>query len=229
MDIHGLQKMTLLDYPEKVAATIFLGGCDFRCPYCHNFELVEAPGEPVITQEELFSFLEKRRGILDGVTVTGGEPCLRKDLKDFVAQIKEMGYLVKLDTNGNHPEVLMELAEGDMIDYVAMDIKNSLSKYGMTIGVPDFDTSNVEKSIDYLIHGKIPYELRTTVVSQFHKKEDFEEIGRTIEGARAYFLQQFVQRETVPDTSLTSPSREDMEIFLETVRKYVPTSEIRGI
>ncbi len=229
MDIHGIQKMTLLDYPGKVAATIFLGGCDFRCPYCHNFELVEAPGDPVMTQEELFAFLEKRRGVLDGVVVTGGEPCLRKELKEFIRCIKEMGYCVKLDTNGNHPELLEELIGSGNIDYVAMDVKNSLTKYGFTIGVKDFDTSNVERSIELLLQGKIPYEFRTTTVKEFHTAEDFESIGKMLKGAEAYFLQQFVQRDTVPDAGLTSPDKEDMETFLEIVRRYVPNAQIRGV
>lgn len=229
MDIHGIQKMTLLDYPGKVAATIFLGGCDFRCPYCHNFELVEAPGDPVMKEEKLFDFLEKRKGVLDGIVVTGGEPCLRKDLKEFLGRIKDMGYSVKLDTNGNHPQALEDIICSGIVDYVAMDVKNSLSRYGETIGIQGFDTSNVEGSISLLLKGKTQYEFRTTAVKEFHTREDFEKIGKLIAGANAYYLQQFVQRDTVPDAGLTSPSKEDMEQFLETVRRYVPNAQIRGV
>jgi pyruvate formate lyase activating enzyme len=221
--------MTLLDYPGKVAATVFLGGCDFRCPYCHNFELVLDPPAPIMSEEEFFSFLEKRRGILDGIAVTGGEPCLRPDLGAFLRKIKDKGYLVKLDTNGNHPDLLEDLIRSQVVDYVAMDIKNCLHKYGQTIGVAAFDTAHVERSIRLLMEGKIDYEFRTTVVKQLHKDEDFEAIGEMIGGAKAYFLQQYVERDTVPDKNLIAPDEEDMNRFLEIVQKRVPNARIRGL
>ncbi|MBQ7429187.1 MAG: anaerobic ribonucleoside-triphosphate reductase activating protein [Butyrivibrio sp.] len=229
MNIHGLQKMTLLDYPGIVAATVFLGGCDYRCPYCHNFELVDGTASPIMSDQELFLFLEKRKNLLDGVVITGGEPCLRPDLPQLVKAIKDMGYKVKLDTNGNHPDVLRQLLEAGLVDYVAMDIKNSLPKYGMTIGVPGFDTKGVQESAAILLDGSTDYEFRTTVVHEFHELNDFELIGQWIEGAKAYYLQQYTVRDTVPDKSLTSPTEEDMRFYLDVVKKYVPNAVVRGV
>lgn len=229
MNIHGLQKMTLLDYPGIVAATVFLGGCDYRCPYCHNFELVDGTASPIMSDQELFLFLEKRKNLLDGVVITGGEPCLRPDLPQLVKVIKDMGYKVKLDTNGNHPDVLRQLLEAGVVDYVAMDIKNSLLKYGMTIGVPGFDTKGVQESAAILLDGSTDYEFRTTVVHEFHELNDFELIGQWIEGAKAYYLQQYTVRDTVPDKSLTSPTEEDMRLYLDVVKKYVPNAVVRGV
>lgn len=229
MNIHGLQKMTLLDYPGIVAATVFLGGCDYRCPYCHNFELVDGTASPIMSDQELFLFLEKRKNLLDGVVITGGEPCLRPDLPQLVKAIKDMGYKVKLDTNGNHPDVLRQLLEAGLVDYVAMDIKNSLPKYGMTIGVPGFDTKGVQESAAILLDGCTDYEFRTTVVHEFHELNDFELIGQWIEGAKAYYLQQYTGRDTVPDKSLTSPTDEDMRLYLDVVKKYVPNAVVRGV
>ena len=229
MNIHGLQKMTLLDYPGIVAATVFLGGCDYRCPYCHNFELVDGTASPIMSDQELFLFLEKRKNLLDGVVITGGEPCLRPDLPQLVKAIKDMGYKVKLDTNGNHPDVLRQLLEAGLVDYVAMDIKNSLPKYGMTIGVPGFDTKGVQESAAILLDGSTDYEFRTTVVREFHELNDFELIGQWIEGAKAYYLQQYTVRDTVPDKSLTSPTEEDMRLYLDVVKKYVPNAVVRGV
>lgn len=229
MNIHGLQKMTLLDYPGIVAATVFLGGCDYRCPYCHNFELVDGTASPIMSDQELFLFLEKRKNLLDGVVITGGEPCLRPDLPQLVKAIKDMGYKVKLDTNGNHPDVLRQLLNAGLVDYVAMDIKNSLSKYGMTIGVPGFDTKGVQESAAILLDGSTDYEFRTTVVHEFHELNDFELIGQWIEGAKAYYLQQYTVRDTVPDKSLTSPTEEDMRLYLDVVKKYVPNAVVRGV
>ena len=229
MNIHGLQKMTLLDYPGIVAATVFLGGCDYRCPYCHNFELVDGTASPIMSDQELFLFLEKRKNLLDGVVITGGEPCLRPDLPQLVKAIKDMGYKVKLDTNGNHPDVLRQLLNAGLVDYVAMDIKNSLPKYGMTIGVPGFDTKGVQESAAILLDGSTDYEFRTTVVHEFHELNDFELIGQWIEGAKAYYLQQYTVRDTVPDKSLTSPTEEDMRFYLDVVKKYVPNAVVRGV
>ena len=229
MNIHGLQKMTLLDYPGIVAATVFLGGCDYRCPYCHNFELVDGTASPIMSDQELFLFLEKRKNLLDGVVITGGEPCLRPDLPQLVKAIKDMGYKVKLDTNGHHPDVLRQLLNAGLVDYVAMDIKNSLPKYGMTIGVPGFDTKGVQESAAILLDGSTDYEFRTTVVHEFHELNDFELIGQWIEGAKAYYLQQYTVRDTVPDKSLTSPTEEDMRFYLDVVKKYVPNAVVRGV
>ena len=229
MKIHGLQKMTLLDYPGHVACTVFLGGCDFRCRFCHNYELVDGSAEPVMEEDELFDFLSKRRGILDGVCVTGGEPCLRPNLPDFIRKIKEMGYKVKLDTNGGNPDMVKELMDAGLVDYVAMDIKNSPAKYAMTAGLDKVDLERIGQTVSLLLEGRIDYEFRTTVVEQFHDEADFEEIGKWIYGTSKYFLQQYVARDTVPDCSLEAPSRETIEKYINIVRRYVPTAEIRGV
>ncbi len=229
MLIHGLQKMTLLDYPEHVACTVFLSGCDFRCPYCHNFELVDGSASPIMSEDEFFGFLDKRHGLLDGVAITGGEPLMRPDLASFIKKIREMGYLIKLDTNGYHPDRLKELLEENLLDYIAMDIKNSLEKYPTTIGLSDINISLIKDSISLIMDSGVDYEFRTTVIKEFHEKDDFEKIGTTICGAKRYFLQQFVERDTVPDCSLSAPSAEEMELFLQTARIHVKNAQIRGL
>lgn len=232
MNIHGLQKMTLLDYPGKVAATIFLGGCNFRCGYCHNFELVEGTAEPVMTKDELFDFLKKRKGILDGVCVTGGEPCLRDDLPEFLLHIKNEGYKVKLDTNGHNPDMLLDLINKEIVDYVAMDIKNSREKYAMTVGLlgnSAFDINKINKSVEILLDGKVQYEFRTTVVDEYHEESDFLSIGQWIKGASAYYLQQYTERDTVPDRTLTSPCKEKLQKIREILLPFVPNTVIRGV
>ncbi len=229
MLIHGLQKMTLLDYPQHIACTVFFGGCDFRCPYCHNFELVDGTMAPIMDDEEFFAFLNKRQGLLDGVAITGGEPLLNKNLPDFIRRIRDLGFAVKLDTNGNHPKALKALLDENLIDYVAMDVKNSLPRYGETIGIKDFDTSGIEESIRIIMGSDISYEFRTTVVKELHDEASFEAIGKMISGAKGYYLQAFVERDTVPDKNLSSPDPKDMEKYLETVKKYVPDAELRGM
>ncbi len=229
MKIHGLQKMTLLDYPSKVAATVFLGGCDFKCPFCHNFEIVNGTLPPIMDEDELFSFLEKRKGLLDGIVVTGGEPCLNPSLPSLLSGIKDLGYLVKLDTNGYHPEILNNLIGEKLIDYIAMDIKNSRDKYAMTCGLSFLNTDIISRSIDIIMNSGLDYEFRTTVIHEYHTASDFEDIGRWIEGSKAYYLQQYIERATVPDKSLTSPSKNEMSEFLDIVKKYVPNSSLRGI
>ncbi len=229
MLIHGLQKMTLLDFPGHIACTVFLGGCDFRCPYCHNYELAVGSSEAVMDEEKFFSFLNTRQGLLDGVAITGGEPLMRKDISSFIVKIRELGFKVKLDTNGYHPDRLKELLDAGLIDYVAMDVKNSLSKYGITVGMDNIDTDRIMQSISVIMTSDTPYEFRTTVVKELHDDGDLEEMGRLIQGASSYYLQQFTTRDTVPDKSLSSPSETDMNRYLETVKKYVPASYLRGI
>ena len=170
MDIQGLQKMTLLDYPGRVACTVFLGGCDFRCPFCHNFELVDGTAPAIMDDEELFAFLSKRKGLLDGVAVTGGEPCIHKDLPDLLRRVREMGFQTKVDTNGNHPKMLCRLLEEGLVDYVAMDIKNCPEKYALTAGLEQLDLSNIRESIALLENSSVPHEFRTTIVKEFHDR-----------------------------------------------------------
>ena len=229
MKIHGLQKMTLLDYPGKVACTVFLGGCDFRCPFCHNFELVDGSAPPVMEDAEFFSFLEKRHGLLDGVAVTGGEPCLRPELPAFLGRIREMGYAVKLDTNGTSPERLRSLVLGGLVQYVAMDIKNSPGKYALTAGVPDAGLERINRSIAFLRQGHVDYEFRTTVVDELHDAADFEAIAKWIEGAPRYFLQPFTDRDSVPTEGFHAPSPERMRAYLRIVQTALPGAEIRGM
>ncbi len=229
MKIHGLQKMTLLDYPGHVACTVFLGGCDFRCPFCHNYELIDGSAEPVMEDEELFSFLKKRKGLLDGVAITGGEPLLHPDIPDFIKKIRDMGFEVKLDTNGYHPDLLKELLHESLVNYVAMDIKNSPAKYAMTAGLKSIDMEKIKTSIAQIINSEVPYEFRTTVTKELHSSEDFEEIGRLIRGADTYYLQQFVDRDTVPDHRLSAPTPESMRVFLDIASKFVKTASLRGL
>ena len=229
MKIQGLQKMTLLDYPGRVACTVFLGGCDFRCPFCHNFELVEGPLPEALTEDEFFAFLEKRHGLLDGVAITGGEPCLRKDLPEFLARIHEAGFPVKLDTNGNHPALLARLLDEGLVDYVAMDIKNSPEKYARTIGLQSIDLTPIEESVRLIMASPVPYEFRTTVVRELHDASDFEKIGAWIAGAKQYFLQAFTDRDTVPDHSLSAPNPDEMRAFRDIAAKFVACAEVRGI
>ena len=229
MKIHGLQKMTLLDFPGRVACTVFTGACDFRCPFCHNFELVDGTAPAIMEDTQLFEFLEKRRGLLDGVAITGGEPCIHKDLPQLLSRIKEMGFAVKLDTNGNHPRLLEQILSEGLVDYVAMDVKNSPEKYAMTIGLPAFDLTNVRESISLLMNGPADYEFRTTVVAQFHEAKDFDGIGELIRGANHYFLQCFTDRDSVPFEGLSAPSRQDLEAFAAIARKYAADVQLRGI
>ena len=229
MKIQGLQKMTLLDFPGRVACTVFLGGCDFRCPFCHNFELVEGPMAEAVSEAEFFAFLGKRHGLLDGVAITGGEPCLRRDLPEFIAKIHDAGFPVKLDTNGNNPAMLRHLIDEGLVDYVAMDVKNSPSKYAETIGLREFDVSFVSESIDMLLQGNVPYEFRTTVIREFHEAHDFEEIGAWIAGAERYFLQPFADRDTVPNRSLSAPDPDSLREFRDVAARFVKFADIRGI
>ncbi|MEE3398550.1 MAG: anaerobic ribonucleoside-triphosphate reductase activating protein [Eubacterium sp.] len=229
MQIHGLQKMTLLDFPGKVACTVFLGGCDFRCPFCHNWDILD-PSTPVIMEEdEFYKFLDKREGLLDGVAITGGEPLLRTGMVDFIKGIRSRGFLVKLDTNGNHPDRLKELVSEGLLDYVAVDVKNNKERYGETVGIPMLDISKIEETISFLLEGNVPYEFRTTVLRQFHDADSFKGIAEWIEGAEHYFIQSFVDRETVPFSGLEAYSPEELEEFKKLVEPHVKHIDIRGV
>lgn len=230
MTIQGLQKLTLLDYPGKVACTIFTAGCNFRCPFCHNASLVtDTNRNEEISQEEIVAYLKKRQGILDGVCISGGEPLLSQELKDFISKIKELGYEIKLDTNGSYPEQLKNLVENGLVDYVAMDIKNSQENYGKTIGIPDYDIQNIHNSVQYLLSGKVPYEFRTTVVRELHQKSDFASIGRWIRGADRYYLQQFVDSGDLLQKGLHGYNKDIMQQAMGIVQKYVKNVELRGV
>jgi len=230
MIIQGLQKLTLLDYPGRVACTVFTAGCNLRCPFCHNAGLVtHIDTDNRYDEEEFFSFLKKRKGILDGVCITGGEPLLQKDITDFIRRIREIGYSVKLDTNGCYPEKLREIVDGGLVDYVAMDIKNTPEKYGTTVGIDGFDVTPILQSVEILKEGKVPYEFRTTVVEEYHSEEDFEIIGKILSGCEKYFLQQFKDSGDLIGEGLNAPDKAKMLKMLEVTRKFIPSAELRGL
>lgn len=230
MIIHGIQKLTLVDYPGKMAAILFSGACNFRCPFCQNGRLVLAPNdEPVIEESEIFEFLEKRRKMLEGVVVTGGEPTINKDLLPFIAKIKGLGYSVKLDTNGYRPEVLEAALKEGLVDYVAMDIKNSLDMYPKTAGLSFFNPERIEQSVDLLMGGRIEYEFRTTVVKEHHSEENFKKIGQWLKGSEKYFLQSFVNSEDTIDKTLNSPTFEELENYQKVLRSYIDNVQIRDM
>ncbi len=230
MQIHGLNKTTLLDYPEHVAATVFTGGCNFCCPFCHNADLVLYPGEfPTLSEAEILAFLQKRKNVLSGVCITGGEPTLQPDLPEFIRKIKEMGYLVKLDTNGYRPEVLKDLLEEKLLDYVAMDIKNAKYKYDASVGKCKIDITRIEESVALLKDGYIPYEFRTTVVKELHTREDFEAIGEWIQGARVYFLQSYRDNDNVIQKGCSAYNKEELVYFVKILQKYIARVELRGV
>jgi pyruvate formate lyase activating enzyme len=225
MLIGGLQKMTLLDYAGKVACIVFTHGCNFRCPYCHNAPLVKEAPE-CVSEEELFAFLKKRRGILDGVVVSGGEPTLQKDIIPFLEKIKALGYSVKLDTNGTDPAVLGEIVSLGLCDYVAMDIKNSREKYALAAGC-EVDIKAVEKSVSLLLSGEVDYEFRTTVTRELHGEEDMRGIGEWIKGAKRYFLQTFVDSGSLVGEGMSAYSAEEMKALADAVRPYIPSVTVR--
>jgi pyruvate formate lyase activating enzyme len=232
MKVTGIQKLTLLDYPGVVACTVFTAGCNFRCPFCHNAMLVlpEQIDDECLTDDEVFGFLKKRRGVLDGVAVTGGEPLLHADMPEFLARVKELGYKIKLDTNGSNPELLSEIVKNKLVDRVAMDIKNAPEEYARTIGLKSFDIAPVERSKEMLLRGDIDYEFRTTVVKGIHTKESLIGAAKWIKGAKEYYLQQFKDSGNLilPD-GLSAYDEKQMHALADAVRDYVPTVEVRGV
>ena len=230
MNIQGLQKLTLLDYPGHAACTVFTGGCNLRCPFCHNAPLVLDPeGNAPFTEEEIFALLEKRKSILDGVAVTGGEPLLHADIGDFLKEVKALGFLVKLDTNGSFPDRLISLAEAGLVDRVAMDIKNAPALYAKTAGLERFDLAGVERSKDFLLEGRVDYEFRTTVVKGLHTAESLVEAAHWIEGAKEYYLQQYKDSGAILDsTGLSGFDADEMHALADAVRPIVPAVQVRG-
>lgn len=229
--ICGLQKMTLLDYPGKVACTVFLGGCNFRCPFCHNSQLFGAGAEKLMDEESFLSFLKSRKGLLDGVCVSGGEPTLTKDLEDLLRSVKALGYSVKLDTNGSNPKVLKALVAEGLVDYVAMDVKNSPERYAETVGLNQMDLSHMEESLRFLLAGNVPYELRTTVVAQLHDEASIRQMGSwvaTLGKPGKWFLQKFTDRDTVIFSGLSAPEDSQLTIWRELLSCYAEHAAIRG-
>lgn len=233
MKIVGLQKLTLLDYPGQVACTVFLGGCNFRCPFCHNGQLLEdAPA--IMSTDELLTFLKGRKGILDGVCITGGEPTLNKELPELLRRMKGLGYLIKLDTNGYRPDVLKSVVGEGLVDYVAMDAKNGPDRYGETVGISDLRLERLEESISFLMTGVVDYELRTTVVQPLHDERSMEDLAKWLlqlssgHKIKRLYIQPFVDRETVLMAGLTTPNDEKLEKFAEILRQCAEKVELRG-
>lgn len=236
MKICGLQKTTLLDYPQKTACTVFTGGCNFSCPFCHNASLVvDNDFEEVITLDEFFAFLKKRKGVLDGVCITGGEPLIQKDIEDFIRKIKDEGYLVKLDTNGSFPKKLKSLVNNGLVDYVAMDIKNSPENYAKASGLPSLDIDKINESITFLMENHVDYEFRTTAVKGIHTENDFIEIAKWIKGEEKYFIQNFIDSgDTIlsrnsKSCSFIGFSKEEMDSFKNKISQFVKNVKIRGV
>lgn len=230
MKIVGLQKLTLLDFPGKTACTVFTGGCNLRCPFCHNSDLVLHAGQlPEISEEEFFSLLEKRKKTLDGVCITGGEPCLMLDLEDFCRKIKEHGFLVKLDTNGFFPERLRHLIDVGCLDYVAMDIKNRPEKYPETTGIPDLDPSPALRSIELLKSSSLPHEFRTTLCRPLHTPDDPVAIAKLLGPSERYFLQGFKDSGALIGSGMSAFLPSEMKEMLNEVNKFAPLAALRGI
>lgn len=230
MQINGFQKTTLLDYPGHLACTIFLGSCNYRCPFCHNASLVLHPDQaPDISESTIFETLNTRKNVLEGVCITGGEPTLYQDLPEFISKIKALGYDVKLDTNGSNPKMLKALLQKKLIDYVAMDIKNSKEKYALTAGVNSVDIDSISTSISLLLNGTIPYEFRTTIVSNYHTVNDLTSIGEWIKGAENYYLQSFKDSGDIIQSGLNALHKEEIKELLAAVRPYVKNVSIRGV
>lgn len=228
MNVQGYQKLTLLDFPGRTACTVFTGGCNLRCPFCHNAGLVRTPLAGPNLTDEVLVYLQKRRGILDGVCITGGEPLLQPDLEDFLRKVKEMGYAVKLDTNGTLPRRLEAILATNLVDYVAMDIKSSPDGYAAATGT-DADVSAVTDSLSLLRQSGIPYELRTTAVRGIHTAADFAAIGEWLGDVPAYFIQRFVDSGQLLGEGFDAFSPEEMEHLLTTVRAYIPSAQLRGM
>ena len=230
MKLIGLQKMTVLDFPGRVACIVFTFGCNFRCPFCHNASLVLGDCDNEVTEEEIFAYLKKRQGILDGVVVTGGEPLLQKDIEDFLRKIKALGFEIKLDTNGTFPDKLKNIVNEGLVDYVAMDIKNSPEYYSVTAGVENLNLDKIKESVDFLINqDKVSYEFRTTVVAQYHSEAMMDEIGEFIKGAKNYYLQGFVDSGDLIGSNLSALPKANLQKMADRVSKYVENVSLRGV
>ena len=230
MQFSGFQKLTLLDFPEKTACTLFTAGCNFRCPFCHNAALVtHIDNSNFFTEDYVLDYLKKRAGILDGVCITGGEPLMHSDLPEFIKKVKALGYKVKLDTNGSYPEKLATLIDSGLIDYVAMDIKNCKEKYLQTADCSADDLQKVEQSVEILKTSKIDFEFRTTVVKEYHETEDIKKIAEWIAPAKKYFLQNFIDSGDIIKNNLSAHDRETLEFMRSAAQDMISGTQIRGI
>ncbi len=228
MVIHGINKLTLTDFPNRLSSILFTGNCNFRCPFCQNSTLVLNPeSEPVIDENEIFSFLRKRKGFIDGVVITGGEPTVSKDLEDFIKRIKDTGLLVKLDSNGYMPDVLSSLIDKNLVDYIAMDIKNDKKHYAETAGVKNLDIARIERSVDLLKEGRIEYEFRTTVMKEKHTRATILSIGEWLEGSQNYFIQNYVDSRNILFGHFTPVEKEELLLWRNLLSSYIKNIQIR--
>ena len=230
MKFGGLQKLTLLDYPDKVASTVFTVGCNFRCPFCHNNSLVCGHGveKTEFSEQEVLKFLQKRRNLLEGVCLTGGEPLIQPHVEDFLQQVRNMGYKIKLDTNGSFPEKLALLIQKGLVDYVAMDVKNSQEQYAKTVGCA-LDVSSIEQSVQLLKSGVVDYEFRTTVTATFHTEDSIRNMAKWLQGAKRLYLQQFVDSGDLIDETVTGVDEATLKRYCEIAREFVPNTFVRGV
>ena len=230
MVLCGIQKLSLLDYPQKLCATVFTGGCNFRCPFCQNPDLVLPERAPqALDTEELIGFMEKRRGKLDGLCITGGEPLLQSGIGDFIRKVRAMGFLIKLDTNGSFPNRLQSLVTEGLLDYIAMDIKNSPEKYPLTAGVANLPVENILRSASFIMSSGVEYEFRTTVVREFHTEDDFLEISRWLRGAKRYYLQSFVDTGDLIGSGLHGYSPSELHTFCDLLAPFFTETGVRGV
>lgn len=230
MQFHGLQKMTLLDFPGKVACTLFTGGCNLRCPFCHNASLVLNPSDgEIFSEDSVLEFLKSRQGLLDGVAVTGGEPLLQADLPDFLIKVKKLGYAVKLDTNGTYPSILKRIVSEHLVDYVAVDIKNTPKKYPITVGLPKFNVEPIKETVAYLLTRPVDYEFRTTVVEEFHTAEDIKIIAEWIKGTPRYFLQNFEDSGDLIHGDLHAVPKDTLKKMQKIAADILGSASLRGI
>ena len=230
MKIYGFQKMTLLDFPGHVAATVFTGGCNLRCPFCHNAALVtEIDPAAIYNEDDIIAFLAKRTNLLDGVAITGGEPLMQVDICGFIKKVRNLGYKVKLDTNGSYPDKLEEIISEHLVDYIAVDIKNSREKYALTTGVKDYDLASLDRSLEILKNCDIEHEFRTTIVKELHETEDIIKIGEWMKGEKNYFLQNFVDSGNLIGSGFSAVSREKLEEMRKAATPYFENVGVRGI
>ena len=227
MDFVGIDKFSLLDYEDKVSCVLFSKACNFRCPFCHNGTTV-LEADTFIPFDDILAYLRSRTGLIDAVVVSGGEPTLMGDLKEKITKLKEMGFLIKLDTNGTNPEVIKDLYESHLIDYVAMDIKNSFEKYPLTVGMKVVDINKIKESINYLMTSGIDYEFRTTLIDEYHNEEDIKEISEMIKGAKRLYLQKYVDRESCISHGLHEVDKVKAEVFKQILNKTINKVELRG-
>lgn len=230
MDFSGIQSLTLLDFPGKIACILFVRGCNLRCPFCHNAALVDGGAENTYPEADILAFLRKRQALLDGVVISGGEPTLYPALIPFLRKIRELGYAIKLDTNGTNPTLLKQIVQENLVDYVAMDIKNAPALYDATCGISKVDMASIEESRNFLMGGPVDYEFRTTVVDGLHTKESMEDLACWITGAKRYYLQAFKDSgNLLHPESLRAFDEKDMNDLLTIAKKYIPNAQLRGI